>query len=77
MKKHPDRSSGNCPTERSLLSDSKGATMVEYALLITFLALVVVATIKLLGQQSSESLSSLGYQMNRSPSLPGSPGYSN
>ena len=37
-----------------------GASLVEYALLIAFIALVCLAVIALLGSESSEPLSSVG-----------------
>jgi Flp pilus assembly pilin Flp len=40
--------------------DERGASLVEYALLVTLIALVCVAAIQLLGQSSSSKLSQAG-----------------
>lgn len=42
-----------CTTER-------GASLVEYALLVAFIALVCVAAVTLIGQQASSKFSSIG-----------------
>jgi pilus assembly protein Flp/PilA len=42
----------------SLLSDEQGATMVEYALMLAFIAAVCVGAVTLLGTNTNSSYSS-------------------
>ena len=43
-----------------LVKDEKGATMVEYALLVSLIAVVVIAAALFLGQQISDKFSEVG-----------------
>ena len=43
-----------------LVKDEKGATMVEYALLVALVAVVVIAAALFLGQQISDKFSEVG-----------------
>ena len=43
-----------------LVKDEKGATMVEYALLVALIAVVVIAAALFLGQQISDKFSEVG-----------------
>jgi pilus assembly protein Flp/PilA len=42
------------------VKDEKGATMVEYALLVALIAVVVIAAALFLGQQISDKFSEVG-----------------
>jgi Flp pilus assembly pilin Flp len=41
-----------------MLADESGATLVEYTLILTFIAVVSILAVKLLGQSTSSLLSS-------------------
>jgi pilus assembly protein Flp/PilA len=43
-----------------LVNNEKGATMVEYALLVALIAVVVIAAALFLGQQISDKFSEVG-----------------
>jgi pilus assembly protein Flp/PilA len=42
----------------AMLRDEKGASLVEYALLVALIAVVAIVVVKLLGQNASSVLSS-------------------
>ena len=63
---------------RAKLSQERGATMIEYALLIAFLALLTGAAVKAMGVGSKETFNSTASRLGTKPSQPGGgdPGFS-
>ncbi len=49
------------------IQDDKGASMVEYALLIALIAMAVIAGAVFFGSELSESFSGVGDTMNATP----------
>ncbi len=49
------------------IADDRGASMVEYALLIALIAMVVIAGAVFFGTELSESFSEVGDTMNATP----------
>jgi len=50
-----------------LARDERGATLVEYALLVALIAVVCIAAIALIGNEASTKFSSVGQQIQNSP----------
>jgi pilus assembly protein Flp/PilA len=50
-------------TTRLVLVDDRGQGLVEYALVIAFIAIVCVAALNLLGQRNNNSLSNTANKM--------------
>lgn len=48
---------------RSHTNSDRGASLVEYALLLAFIAIVCVSAMTILGEQTSKPFSSLGSQL--------------
>ena len=46
------------------LHDEKGASLVEYALLVVLIAIVAIVAITFAGQQVSETFSEIGENLN-------------
>lgn len=46
------------------LKDEKGASMVEYALLVVLIAIVALIAVSLAGSQVSETFSEIGSSLN-------------
>lgn len=44
--------------------DDKGATMVEYALLVALIAVVAIVVIGLVGEETSKAFSTVGQSMS-------------
>ena len=51
---------------RQLLRDEQGATMVEYALLVALIALVLIASVTLLGTNASTKLNEAAQSLSGS-----------
>lgn len=49
--------------EKKDIKKSKGATMVEYALLVALIAIIAIAAITILGNKVSQKFSSIGSQL--------------
>ena len=47
-------------TVKTLLSDESGAGIIEYALLVVFIALVAVLSVELVGNSANEIFSEIG-----------------
>ena len=47
-----------------VLHDEKGASLVEYALLVVLIAIVAIVAITFAGQQVSETFSEIGENLN-------------
>ena len=45
-------------------SDERGASLVEYALLVALIALVCVAAVTFIGNQTADSISNIGNSLN-------------
>jgi pilus assembly protein Flp/PilA len=54
------------PAVRRFLRDPQGATMVEYALLVALIALVLIASVTLLGTSSSTKLDEAAQSLSSS-----------
>ncbi len=50
---------------RSIISDRRGATTTEYAILMGLLALVVLAAVKVLGSNLREKINSQSEQVSK------------
>ena len=49
---------------RARFEDERGASLVEYALLVALIAVVCIAAVTLLGENASEKLDSVGNSIN-------------
>ena len=49
---------------RARFDDEKGASLVEYALLVALIAVVCIAAVMLLGQNASSKFDSVGQSIN-------------
>jgi pilus assembly protein Flp/PilA len=49
---------------RARFDDEKGASLVEYALLVALIAVVCIAAVTLLGQNASSKFDSVGSSIN-------------
>jgi pilus assembly protein Flp/PilA len=49
---------------RARFDDEKGASLVEYALLVALIAVVCIAAVTLLGQNASSKFDSVGQSIN-------------
>jgi pilus assembly protein Flp/PilA len=49
---------------RARFDDEKGASLVEYALLVALIAVVCIAAVTLLGSNASSKFSSVGTSIN-------------
>lgn len=49
---------------RARFADERGASLVEYALLVALIAVVCIVAVTILGQNASESFSSTGSAIN-------------
>jgi pilus assembly protein Flp/PilA len=47
------------PALRNVLKDEQGATMVEYAIMVSLIAAVCIAVVKTLGQNVSNAFSTM------------------
>ena len=52
---------------RRLLKDAKGQTLVEYGLLLILIAVVVIATVAVVGHKASNSYSVMGSSIPEPP----------
>ncbi len=52
------------------LGEEEGQTLVEYGLLISFIALVLIAVLTVMGKKMSNSFNATSNQMNTSPAAP-------
>jgi len=52
-------------TIRTSIKDERGASLVEYALLLALIAVVCIAAITFIGQRADESFSSTGSALNQ------------
>lgn len=50
-----------------LVQEEKGASMLEYALLAALIAVVAIAAVTFLGQQASNTFSTVGENMATTP----------
>ncbi|MFP5377841.1 MAG: Flp family type IVb pilin [Acidimicrobiia bacterium] len=50
---------------RARIRDDRGASLVEYALLLALIAVVCIAAITFIGQKADESFSSTGSALNQ------------
>lgn len=50
--------------EVEVTSEERGASLVEYALLVALIALVCVAAVTFLGNQTADSISNIGNSLN-------------
>ena len=52
-------------TIRTRIKDDRGASLVEYALLLALIAVVCIAAITFIGERADESFSSTGSALNQ------------
>jgi Flp pilus assembly pilin Flp len=50
--------------DRLSLSDDRGASMVEYALLVVLIAIIAIVAIRFAGQQVSDTFSTIGNSLS-------------
>jgi len=50
--------------KQEVLKQEKGATMVEYALMVALIAVVCIAAVTFLGQEVSDSFTAIGNAVN-------------
>ena len=50
--------------KQTVVTQEKGATMVEYALMVALIAVVAIAAVTFLGNEVSDSFSNIGNTLN-------------